>query len=105
MAFDVKYSEQAAEDLDEIIMYISNQLLAPQAAYNFYLAVQKKNVQLRDNPFIYPLHHDETLRGKGLRFIPIGNYLMFFLINESESVVDVARVLYGKRDISSAFDE
>ena len=105
MAFDVKYSEQAAEDFDEILMYISNQLSAPQAAYNFYSAVQKKNLQLRSNPFIYPFHHDDILREKGLRFIPIGNYVLFFLINEDESVVEVARILYGKRDLSSAFTE
>ena len=101
MAFDVKYSEQAAEDFDEILMYISNQLSAPQAAYNFYSAVQKKNLQLRNNPF----HHDDILREKGLRFIPIGNYVLFFLINEGESVVEVARILYGKRDLSSVFAE
>ena len=105
MAFDVKYSEQAADDLDKIIMYIRDQLSAFQAAHNFYSAVKKKNLQLRNNPFIYPLHHDDILREKGLRFIPVGNYLMFFQINEGESVVEVVRVLYGKRDISSAFDE
>ena len=103
MAFSVRYSEQAADDLEEILTYIKDVLFSSQAAYSFYKAVEKKLVQLSDNPYIYPLHHDDTLRQKGFRFTAAGNYLLFYTINDDDSSVNIVRILYGKRDLPSAF--
>ena len=104
MVFRTEFSEQADADLDEILQYISEELCAPQAAERFYLAVFDKLDILRDNPYIYPLHHNEILNAKGLHFIVIGNYLLFYTINDIENVVNIVRILYGKRDFNIAFD-
>ena len=104
MAFRVEFSEQAAEDLDEIIRYISDELFNPHAAERFYQAVGEKLELLREQPYIFPLYHDEKLSAEGFRFIVIGNYLMFYLIDENTPVVNIARLLYGKRDIPSFFE-
>ena len=103
MAFKVKYSEQAANDLDEIIRYISDVLFSPQSAENFYKAVNEKLGLLREHPYIFPLYHDDKLRSDGYRFAVIGNYLMFYLVDDGSSIVNIARILYGKRNITSAF--
>ena len=105
MAFRLEYSEQAAQDLDEILNYISINLNSPIAAKNLYLEVQKKHVHLRENPFIYSLYHDEKLRKKGYRTVPVKNYIIFFTINENDSIVDIIRILYAKRDIPAQFDD
>jgi len=104
MAFRTEFSEQADFDLDEILRYISDELCAPRAAERFYLAVFDKLDFLRDNPYMYPLHHNEMLNAKGLHFIIISNYLLFYTINDIENVVTIVRILYGKRDFNTAFD-
>jgi len=103
MVFKVEYSERAA-DLAEIIVYIRDELYSPYAAERFYNAVDKKISLLREQPYMFPLHSDEKLNARGVHLAVIGNYLMFYLIDEVNSVVSIARILYGGRDISASFD-
>ena len=105
MAFQAKLSEQAAIDLDDIIRYICEDLLNPQSAENFFKAVNEKLELISEHPYIYPLHHDERLRSEGYRFVAIGNYLIFYLVDDERSIVNVARILYGRRDLQTAFIE
>ncbi len=104
MAFKVKFSEQAATDLDEILTYLSETLYAPQAAQRFYDAVSKQLGILADNPRIYPLHRDDRLNAPGLRFVTMGNYLLFYTVDDIGSIVYIARILYGKRDLGAVFE-
>ncbi|MDR1559025.1 MAG: type II toxin-antitoxin system RelE/ParE family toxin [Clostridiales bacterium] len=57
MAFKIKFSEQAADDLDEIVSYISEELRKPQAARHFYEAVDQKLGLLREHPSIHFFHN------------------------------------------------
>jgi toxin ParE1/3/4 len=36
---------------------------------------------------------------KGLRVLPVDNYLVFYLPDESNNIVSVIRIMYGGRDI------
>ncbi|GHU79947.1 hypothetical protein FACS1894191_3940 [Clostridia bacterium] len=103
MAFTVKFSEQAADDLDEILRYISEELYNPQAAGRFYEAVGKKLGLLREQPHMFPLYHDEKLSAEGFHAAIIGNFLLFYLVDDDNSLVNIARILYGKRDIPAVF--
>jgi len=105
MGFKTEYSEQAAADLADVIQYLSDELCSPQAAERFYQAVYEKLEVLSENPYIYPLHHDEKLYAEGYRFAVIGNYLMFYMVNDDSSIVDIVRIVYGGRDISAVFEE
>ena len=75
MAFKVKYTEQAVEDIDEIIEYLSDELFSPQSAENFFKAMKEKLGLIRGHPYIFPFYHDDKLRSEGYRFAVIGNYL------------------------------
>ena len=101
MVYRVTFSEQASDDLDRIIRYICYDLSNPSAASRFYVAVNDKLDLLRGNPYIYPLYHDDKLNALGYRFIIIGNYLLFFLIDNDSAAVSIVRILYGKRNVSS----
>jgi len=103
MAYRAKFSELAAEDLDEIMRYFCEELLMPQAAGRFYNSVDKQLGLISDNPQMYPLHHDEKLRAAGLRFVTIGKYIMFYSVDDCASEVIIVRVVYGGRDFSSVF--
>ena len=48
----------------------------------------------------YDLDNKLYRTGKaGLRFLPVGIYLVFYLLDEMNAVVSVIRVMYSGRDI------
>ena len=51
-------------------------------------------------PFRYRLYGNEPWRSKGLRVLPVDNYLIFYLPDESKNTVLIIRIMYGGRDIS-----
>jgi len=65
MVFKVTYSEKASDDLSDIIRYISYKLNSPQAAERFFTKVLQKIEWLRENPYLFPLYHDEKLSADG----------------------------------------
>ena len=101
MDFQVKYSEQAAQDLSDIIEYISGILCNPGAAERFYDEVNKKRQNISKNPFMYPLSRDEKLNIEGYHVVVIMNYLLFYFIDEADMVVYIVRIVYGKQDFIS----
>jgi toxin ParE1/3/4 len=54
---------------------------------------------LEDNPLIYSLASDPHLSEKGYRFVPIENFLVFYVIKGN--IVEIRRFLYGSRKYSS----
>ena len=105
MTYKVDFSEQAADDLSEIIRYISEELYNPQAAGRFYNEVDKTRGLLCEHPHMFPLYHNEELSSEGLHSIAIGNFLMFYVVDDEKSIVSIVRILYGRRDIPSIFIE
>ena len=99
MAFKIKYSEQSSKDLADIMKYISDELCNPKAAERFYMGVADKIKLLRENPYLFPLYPDEKLSTEGFHFAAVGNYLMFYIIDDSKSIVNIVRLLYGRRNI------
>jgi len=92
----VNITDIAEEDILSTAKYIADTLKAPKAANNLLDEIEKHEDELKKNPHIYPLVSDEYLAEKGIRFVLIKNYMLFFTINDD--VVDVIRFLYGRRD-------
>ncbi len=105
MEYKIIFTQEFENDLDNVIDYISNKLFSPIAAKNFYSQIKEKINNLNNSPFIYPVYHDEKLSKKGLRYIVISNYLMFYTVNESGKEVIMLRFLYGKRNSADILDK
>lgn len=105
MDFQVKISRQAAGDLSDIIKYISDVLCSPGAAERFFNEVDKRLNLINKNPFMYPLFRDERVGSEGNRAVVIGNYLMFYIVDEANTLAYITRIVYGKRDITALFNE
>ena len=103
MDFQVKLSKQATQDLWDIIEYINDVLFNHDAADQFYNEVNKKLNKISENPFIYPLSRDKQLLAKGYRTAVIGNYLMFYSVDESVKAAYIIRIICGKRDLGAVF--
>lgn len=49
---------------------------------------------------MYPLYHDEKIAARGYHYAVVGNFLIFYKINEAEKSVFIARFLYGGQKIN-----
>ena len=92
--YRVIYTDEVYNDIDMAIEYIAVFLHAPKAAFNLQAKIEEKKKFLEINPYMY----SEIPNKNGLRFIPIGNYLMFFRINRQKKTVIVLKFIYGRRD-------
>lgn len=45
------------------------------------------------------------MKSRGLRVLPVDNYVLFYIPNEENKVVIVVRVLYGGRNIEKELKE
>lgn len=99
MSWNVIYTEQAELDLRNIFEYIAYVLLAPEAARNQSKRIMDAITNLDKMPFRHQRYEKEPWHSKGMRFIPVDNYLIFFFILESKNTVAVVRIMYGGRDI------
>lgn len=97
----VFYTEQAERDLREIFEYIAFSLLEPEIAKKQTRRIMNRIAKLNDMPFRYPLYENEPWYSKGLRVLPVDNYITFYLPVESQKAVAVIRIMYGGRDIDT----
>jgi len=96
--YKVSVSVPAEKDLQEITKYISSQLSAPAAALKLADAFVEAFIDLENMPEKYPLVPEDRLAAMGYRKRPVKNYLVFFKIDAKSHEVDVARILYARRD-------
>lgn len=95
----VVYTEQAERDLRSIFEYIAFSLLEPEIARNQLRRIMEAVAKLNEMPLRYHLYEKEPWHSKGLRVLPVDNYLAFYLPVEAKTMVAVIRIMYGGRDI------
>jgi plasmid stabilization system protein ParE len=100
MNFYVNFSEKAEFDILNIVEYIAEEKLNPQAAKRFHENINEKADLISRNPFIYPLSRNEKFREKGYRNAFIGNYLMFYRVDENDKIITITGVIYARRDLT-----
>jgi plasmid stabilization system protein ParE len=98
MNYSLNITDIAEEDILDTVKYITNVLKNPIAANNLLDEIERHEKILEDTPGIYPFVKDEYLAGKGLKYVKIKNFLMFYTIDERNGTVNVIRFLYSRRD-------
>ncbi|PKM64383.1 MAG: type II toxin-antitoxin system RelE/ParE family toxin [Firmicutes bacterium HGW-Firmicutes-20] len=96
--YRVDVSALAERDLKDIVRYISAQLTSPISAYHLMDIFEESMTSLADLPQRFPLIEDELLSQMGYRKLIIKNYVVFFSGDEFNKVVNVERILFGRRD-------
>lgn len=96
--YTVRITRQAREHLRGIKKYISEELLAPEAARNT-IAVLKKEIQsLSKMPERIKFTEEEPWKSEGVRRMRVKNYYVYFWIDEENNKVQVTSVIYLARD-------
>ena len=101
----IVYTVKARQDLVDIYHYIAFELLAPGSAQNTTDRIMEAVRNLATMPERNPLFKEEPWHSMGVRFIPVKNYLVFYVVNTDDDVVSVSRIMYGGRDIRRQLDE
>lgn len=72
----------------------------PQAATRLADALDDVFVRLEENPYAFPLCHDELLDQSGYRFIVVKNVIVLFRVKEEDAIkpIIVSYVFHGKQD-------
>jgi plasmid stabilization system protein ParE len=95
----VVFSETAESDLDDIVIYLSG--FSPDIALDYYDEIVSKSNSLSCMPTRCSFVRDALLREKGYRWLFIRNYVVFFVVEHDERVVDIRRILYARRDYTA----
>ena len=98
MKYKVSYTESAKRDIREIYEYIANHLLEPNTAAEQVSRIQEGIFKLEENPERYKIYDNEPWKSKELRYFPVDNYEIFYVVNSDN--VFVVRIMYGGMDIN-----
>lgn len=97
--FDFKFTENAENDLDEILNYISIDLDNPIAAKDFYNELDKAIARPRQFPFSGAPVSNPYVKTPGVRKLYVKNYTVFYYPDESINTITILRIIYSHRNI------
>lgn len=96
--YEVRVTRQALEQMKEIVHYISNDLMAPNAADNLLDKIKAEITKLSSFPKKYALIDEEPWRTEGIRKIVVKNFLIYYWVDDENNRVQVTAVIYSRRD-------
>lgn len=105
MKYEVFTTAQAVADLRAIFEYIAYELMSGQNALNQLDRLGKAIESLEEMPKRHQLYEKEPWKSCNLRFMPVDNYLVFYVAEAEEKKVTVIRIMYGRMDIETQLKE
>lgn len=96
----IRYTETAFAELDGIYKYIAEELLVPEIAIGQTRRIMQAIASLDEMPLRNTLYDKEPWKSRGLRKMPVDNYMVFYCANEQTKEVAIMHIFYGGRNIS-----
>ena len=96
--YEVRVTRQALEQIKEIVHYISNDLMAADAAHNLLDKMKAEIIKLSSFPKKHDLIDEEPWRTEGVRKIVVKNFLIYYWVDDENNRVQVTAVIYSRRD-------
>lgn len=87
------------------IEYISFRLLSPENAAKQLERLESQILSLDKMPERFPRYGKEPWYSRGLRFVEVDNYIVFYIPDIKEQVVTVLRVMYSGRNIQEQLSD
>lgn len=100
MAYKLERTETFENDLDSILHYISFQLSAPKAAVALYKKIKITFDSVVKYPEMFQLYPSEWFEQNGYHFFNVGNYLVFYTIDQEQQIVYAQTVVYAAMDLT-----
>lgn len=99
--YSVIYSPAARDDLFAIRRYIADKLKAPTTATKLAKRIRDSIKELDTSPERYVRVEWEPWQSMNMRHYPVGNYEIFYVVDNENAVVTIVRIFYGGRDIEN----
>ena len=96
--YEVRVTRQALEQMKEIVHYILNDLMAPDAAGNLLDKMKAEITKLSSFPKKQALIDEEPWRTDGVRKLVVNNFLIYYWVDDENNRVQVTAVIYSRRD-------
>ena len=93
MRYRIRYLPDTVADRREIRAYLSQYYASTVAA--FFHALKEKTERLKEFPYACPVYEDDP----DYRMLVVGDYLVFYMVNEDKKTVEIHRMFHGSRDI------
>lgn len=101
MIYEVTTTDQADTDLRGIYEYIAFELLSPDNAIGQLDRLEKNIMGLEEFPEKFRHYEKEPWHSRGLRVMPVDNYLVFYIPDKDAGIVIVIRVMYAGMDVDN----
>ncbi|GFI27910.1 hypothetical protein IMSAGC012_03039 [Lachnospiraceae bacterium] len=101
MIYEVTTTDQADTDLRGIYEYIAFELLSPDNAIGQLDRLEKNIMGLEEFPEKFRHYEKEPWHSRGLRVMPVDNYLVFYIPDKDAGIVTVIRVMYAGMDVDN----
>ena len=101
MMYEIEVSEQADSDLRGIFEYIAFELQALENASGQLERLEEQILSLDTIPERYRKYEKEPWKTRGLRVLPVDNYVILYIPDSDKKVVTILRVMYAGRDIDN----
>lgn len=95
--YEIVVTDEAVADLENIYLYIATTLLSPEIAGDQYDRITAQILKLDTMPERYHIIDSEPEKSRGLRIMPIDNYSVIYIVDES--TITVTNILYSASDI------
>ena len=99
MHYKTLVTKSFESDLDSVLSYISINLKNRSAAVSLLKKVKDNIAMLYTAPIAFPVYHH--INKNEYHFIPVGNYLIFYHVDETQAVIYIGRFLYSARNIET----
>ncbi len=102
--YKIEVTDSAISDMKSIYDYIALKLLSPQTAMEQYDRIVEAIMSLDMLPERNNIFECEPEHSRGIRKLPVDNYLICYVISNKNKVV-VTDILYGASDIHRTLEE
>lgn len=96
--YKIQILEDAKEDIIQIVNYIKKQLKEPEIAKQHSKAFKDAILKLKDSADIYNIIDEEIIGVTNIRKVNVKNFMIFYILSESEDLVQVIAVYYSRSD-------
>lgn len=95
--YKVIFLTKTRKQIDEALEYLVDELYAPEAAENLLNDIERVAQSLEEMPYRYPIYRTLYAMRHEIRFVPVKNYNLFYLVNEQKKCVEIWRFLHQRR--------
>jgi plasmid stabilization system protein ParE len=93
MSYRIRYLPETLTDKAEIKAYLSQYY--ESTVKGFFALLKKRINRLKRFPYSCPVYEDDP----DYRKMIVGDYLVFYVVNDETKIVEIHRIFHGSRDI------